>query len=173
MAGQNAEAGQLTWILGRPVEAVNSDGDTAMIDLRCERIGPPGRPMHSPDTSFRLTLHDIPTTGSATDAASDSATATVSIQREAATLWDAFLAGRTALDAYGWLLTIAGSRTDRWCVQAQRRPGVGTVHPFDNPHAVEGILTPSSPATLGTVAAQRRAYQDWMTAHGQTPEAQA
>src|SRR5437879_5732461 len=116
MVGQNAKTDQVTWILGRPVEAINSDGGTAMIDLRCERIGPPGRPMHSPDTSFRFTLHDVP--------GADPAAETASIQREAPTLWDAFLAARTALDAYGWLLTIAGSRTDRWCIQGQRRPGV-------------------------------------------------
>lgn len=165
MAGQDAETNQLTWILGRPVEAINGAGDTAMIDLRCHRIGPPGAPMRSPDTSFRLTLHDVPST--------DPAAGTMSIQREAPTLWDAFLAARTTLDGYGWLLTIAASRIDRWCVYAQRRPGVGVVHPFDDPDAVEGILTPAPPATLGTVAEQRRAYHDWMAAHGQVPEAQA
>lgn len=165
MVGQHAETDQLTWILGRPVEAINREGDTAMIDLRGERIGPPGHGVRSPDTSFRLTLHDVPT-GTA-------GSATMSIVREAPTLWDAFLAARTALDDCGWLLTIAASRTDRWCIFARRRPGVGVVHPFDDIHAIEGILTPAPPASLGTVAAQRRAFNDWMAAHGHAPGAQA
>jgi hypothetical protein len=157
MTDDTSQPAEQTSILGRPVEAFNEHGDTIMIDLRCERLGPPARPVSWSGTSFVATLrYTEPAASAGTEL-----TALVVIRRVADSMWNALLDARTELDTHGWYLAIAAARTDSWCVYAERRPEVGVVHRIGDMSVHEGILTPAPRTAVGTVAAQRQAYQDW------------
>lgn len=151
MTNHSNDSAEPTFLCGRSVEAFNIHDETIEVDVRCERIGPPARPMHSEDTTFRVTLRYTDTNGSA-----------VVVEHEADSLWDALLAARAELDGRGWLLPIAAARTDRWCVFAERRVGVAVVHPIGDTSTSEGILSLAPRDTVGLVAAQRLAYEEWL-----------
>lgn len=155
--GEQTGTDELTWIAGRSLDAFTPHGDTATIDIACERVGPPADVGARQGTSFRVTLDNVP----ARDAETGT-TALMTIQRQASSLWAALRQARSALDEHGWLLPIAASRIDRWSVYGERRPDASTVHAFDDLSHAEGMLQDAPPETVATVAAQQRAYQQWL-----------
>jgi hypothetical protein len=158
MTEHQDQQAERTRICGRPVEAFNEHGDTTtVIDLQCDRLGPPARPVSWPGTSFVATLqYTEPSADS--DTIGTERPAPVVTSREADSMWNALLAARTELDTHGWYLPIAAARTDSWCVYAERRPEVGVVHRIGDMFVHEGILTPAPRTAVSTVAAQRQAY---------------
>jgi hypothetical protein len=162
---QPARPEELTLIGGRPVEAFNQHGDTAMIELRCQRVGPPSRAGGSTDTCFRVTVLNAPIEADDSAAGTNEAAAATSFCGEGPSLWEALVRARTILDERGWLLPIAASRRDRWCAHAQRHPDMCVVHPFDNFENSEGMLELAPADTVVTVPAQRKAYVQWAWSH--------
>lgn len=165
MVTQPAGPEELTVIGGRPVEAFDQHGGTALVELRCERVGPPPRAGGSPGTSFRVTVHNAPPIVRDRGPDADDVTAGSSVCGEGASLWEALVRAREILDAWGWLLPIAASRRDRWCAHAQRHPDMCVVHPFADFENSEGMLEIAPPDTVVTVAAQREAYLTWAWTH--------
>jgi hypothetical protein len=162
---QPAGPEELTVIGGRPVEAFDQQGSTALVELRCERVGPPPRAGGSPSTSFRVTVLNAPPATNGRGAEENDVAEESSVFAEAGSLWEALLRARAILDARGWLLPIAASRRDRWCAHSQRHPDMCMVHPFDNFENSEGMLEIAPPDTVTTVAAQRQAYVTWAWTH--------
>lgn len=167
MVTQPAGQEELTVIGGRPVEAFDQHGSTTLVELRCERVGPPPRAGASPGTSFRVTVHNAPPATDGRDADENENEMTVGspVCGEGASLWEALVRARAILDARGWLLPIAASRRDRWCAHAQRHPDMCVVHPFDDFGNAEGMLETAPPDTVVTVTAQREAYLSWAWTH--------
>jgi hypothetical protein len=126
------------------------------IDLRCERVGPPPRPVSSPpSTRFVVTLRRplIEVGGPGPD---------ILIRQEARSLWDALLDARATLDEAGWLLPIAAARRGWWCTYAERRPDVTVVHPLGDLSQSEGMLQTIPQEEAATVSEQREAHQHWI-----------
>ena len=146
----------VTPICGRPVEAFAANGDTITVDLRCVRIGPPARAVHSPGTRFRVTARDTAPTGPHA----------LFVQHDADSLWSALTAVRVDLEQRGWLLPIAAARVDTYGLYADRHLDSTVVNRFDQPDLTYGVLEDARRETVGTVADQRQAYQHWLACHG-------
>jgi len=156
---------ELTVIGGREVTAFDAHGQTTTVDLRCERIGPPPRPISSPSTSFVVTLSLAPVE-------TERSQQQIVIRQEARSLWDALLDARAVLDEAGWLLPIAAARRGWWCTYAERRPDVTVVHPLGDLSRSEGMLQTIPQDDVVTVSEQREAHQHWVdavTARGDAP----
>lgn len=168
MGDQPTGIDELTWIAGRSLEAFTSRGDTATIDIACERVGPPADVGTRQGTSFRVTLRNVPVRAENVDAGAG-ARELVTIQQQAPSLWAALREARSELDQHGWLLPIAASRIDRWSVYGERRPDASTVHPFGDLSHADGMLQDAPPQTVATVAAQQQAYEQWLATQHRTP----
>jgi hypothetical protein len=137
-----------TRICGRAIEAFNSSGKTLTVDLVLERVGPPVIPVSGigKGTVFVLTLTYTGSSGP------------VVISEQGDTMWTAFLGARSVLDERGWLLPIAGARTDSWNVFAARRPENCMVVRMNDHSVCESFLMTAPTRAVGTVDAQQNAW---------------
>ena len=146
---------ELTVIGGRDVMAFNAHGQTMMVDVRCERAGPPGAVPSPPSARFVVTVRQpsLEVGGSAPH---------ILIRQEGRSLWDALLDARARLEEAGWLLPIAAARRGWWCTYADRRPDVTVVHPLGDLSQSEGMLQTIPQQEAATVSEQRQAHQRWV-----------
>jgi hypothetical protein len=148
----NHSPAERTRVAGRPIEAFNRRGGITTVVLELVRIGPPARPVSWSGTTFLITL-------SFTD---DQHPEPVVISEEADNMWVALLEARAQLETHGWYLPIAGARADSWNSYAERRPEVAVVHRIGDKNTHEAFLVPAPPETIGTVAAQKAAWLQWL-----------
>lgn len=119
VADQPTGIDEVTWIAGRPLEAFTSRGETATIEIACERVGPPVDVGARKGTSFRVTLRNVPVLADTADTADTGADAT----------------------------------------------GLATIE-----RGAEGMLQDAPPETVATVAAQERAYEQWLATRDPAPD---
>ena len=147
---------ELTLIGGREVMAFNARGETILVDVRCERVGPPPGAVSSP-SSARFVVTVRPPSLEAGASAPH-----ILIRQEGRSLWDALLDARAGLEEAGWLLPIAAARRGWWCTYADRRPDVTVVHPLGDLSQSEGMLQTIPQQEVVTVSEQREAHQRWV-----------